>query len=114
MKTLSCWFIGSLVLFFGLPFISLKMESLDGLGFILLLFFVINPLFFAIFGVYSGLKTKKRWYLPLIAVIFNLLGVWVTLDFGNLDFLVYCEYYIVISYVAMAITTIIKRKRKQK
>ena len=110
MKTLCYWLIGFLGLFFGLPFISLKINSLDGLGFMLLLFFIINPLFFVVCGIFSGLKLKKRWYLSLVGILFYLLGVWITLDFGNLDCFIYCGFYIVVSYFSMIITALIKQK----
>ena len=115
MKTFWIFLVSSIGLFFGLPLISYLLPDLDGLGFILLLFFIINPSYCAICGFFTGKSLKQLWHLPIITVILYLIGIWVTLDFANFDFLIYCGFYIVISYILALVTAlIIKQKHKQK
>ena len=101
-------------LMLGGPCLALCFSGLDAMGAIFILFFAVNPIFSAICGVTSGLDIKRLWSLPLITATLFLAGVWIFLDMGELDFLIYCAGYLAIGVAFMLPSAFIKARKQSK
>ena len=104
----------SVLIMFGLPLLSLQLPE-DTCGFlvILLLFFVLYPLWSAFTGIFAATDIKRLWPLPVISALICLLASWVIFEMGESAFLFMALVYLCIGIVFMGITFFILR-RKQK
>lgn len=89
-------------------------KSNAGMAVTLLLFFVIDPVYFIAVGVFAGRNMKELWSLPAIAAILFLLGAWLFFEMGESAFVIYAGVYLVIGMVSMFLSSLISAgKRKQ-
>ena len=110
MKKFITWSILSAFLMIGGPWVALQFPGLDAMGVCFLLFFAINPLFSAVCGAFAGRNISRSWLLPVVVAGLFVAGVWIFLDMGELDFLIYGAGYLLIGSVAMLISALIKRR----
>ncbi len=104
-----------LVVLFFVPFIAVKLtHTHDVMALCLMLFFVVNPIFSMIAGIYSGLEIKRMWYIPLVIAVVFLLSAWIVFEMGETDFMIYAGAYCIISTISMLITYAIKSYKEQK
>ena len=104
MKKLLMWSVSALVLMIGLPFLTVTFAGDSGMAICFLLFFVINPLYIAACGIFSGTRIKKLWPLPIISAVLFLVGVWCFFEIGEIAFLLYFACYLAIGIFAMLIS----------
>ena len=80
-----------------------------GMAISFLLFYGVDALCSLYVGIWSGLRVKERWYLPLVNGAAFLLGVWTGYDWGNPDFYGFAIAYLVVSLLAMMVTVFVVR-----
>ena len=85
----------------------------DGMGALLLLFFVLFPITSVAMGIVGGTKIKTLWYLPLVNAAFYLASSWIFLQLFETAFIGYAAVYAAIGLAAAGITAlIVNRKNK--
>ena len=99
------------VIMFLLPGATVAFAPHDaGMAICFGLFFGLNPLCSLYVGIFSGMKVKQRWYLPMVNAAAFLLGVWTVFDWGNPDFYGFAIAYLAVSLIAMPVTAFVIRK----
>jgi len=105
------WIGITLTVMFILPFAVAKLASeCAGMALCMMLFLVINPLYFIILGFVAGHNIKALWNLPIISAVTFLAGAWLFFDIHELWFITYAAAYLCLGVVAMLITNFFKRK----
>lgn len=105
------WFITSFAMTFLVPWATASMVTgEDVIPVSILLFLIVDPLFFLLVGGFCGVEMKKLWSLPLFSALLFLLGAWTFFAPGALDFVVYAIAYSVVGMGAMVIVWLIKRQ----
>ena len=69
MKKLAYWIALAIFLMIGCPWLTVTFAGVNGMAVCLLLFFVINPLFCVLCGIFAGKQLRRTWLLPFITVI---------------------------------------------
>ena len=101
------------VVLFLLPLIIVNVSSADaGLILCLSLFFIVNPLASIACGIYSGFNIKKMWFVPIIFALVFLASTWMIFAAGELIFVVYSGAYLLVGYIALLATYLIRRIAK--
>ena len=104
----------SVLIMFGLPLLSLQLaEDTGGFLVILLMFFVLYPLWSAFTGIFAATDIKRLWPLPVISALLSLSGSWIFFEMGESAFLFLAIIYLLISIVFMGITYFILRKKQK-
>ena len=80
-----------------------------GMAVCFVLFFVIDPLFSIICGVFASRKPKKLWVCPLMTGILFILGCWLAYEMGEGAFVVYGIGYCAIGAAAMGISVLFSK-----
>lgn len=104
------WLILCGVVMLGMPWVSTIIESTAGMTVILLEFFIAGPLLSLATGIYSGWDIRMLWWLPVANALLYLSGVWLFLEMGELDFLIYTVCYLAIGALAMLATAVLRKK----
>lgn len=100
------WLIGTVVVMVLLPWIAVTFAKSDaGMAVTLLLFFVIDPIYSVVLGVFAGKHIREMWSLPFIAAILFLCGTWIFFEPGEGAFVVYAGVYLVIGMVSMGLSS---------
>lgn len=113
MKTkFSGWLTGSAVVMLLLPWAAVTfVNSNAGMAVTLVLFFVINPVYAMIAGVFAGRNIKGLWSVPVIAAILFLLGAWIFFDMGKGAFAIYAGGYLFIGMASMFLSSWISGRK---
>ncbi len=112
-KPYTKWYLISLAVMWGLPWVSVKFAPADaGMAICLILFYVINPLYSVMIGYIAASGETDVWVLPCASANMFLFGTWIFFDMHEITFIVYALIYIVIGYGTMAVTKIMNRKRE--
>ncbi len=101
MKKTVTMLVISLVLLFVIPLLNVWFGGMNGMAICFLLFFMVNPIFFVLEGIFCSSTVKQHWWLPLASALIYLLSCWVLLDIGETAFLIYAGVYLAISAVCM-------------
>lgn len=91
----------SVILFMICPWLTVLFGGQNGMAICLIQFFVVNPLFFIIEGIFSGFTLKQHWWLPLASAAIYLLSTWILLEMGESAFITYAVLYLLVGAVAM-------------
>ena len=115
-KNLVLWLALSFAVMILLPLLMiLFVDSKDAMPLIYGLFFGLNPVFSAIGGYSAGKNIRQLWWIPLMISEFFLVGAWGFFAMGELMFVVYAVFYLLIGLIAMAMMHFfIKAKRRKK
>ena len=94
----------TLAVMIGSPFLAVTFAPGDaGMAIVFLLFFGGNPLYSLLLGVWSGMDWKRRWFqIPLCAAAF-LAGTWLFFDPGEMAFLYYSAFYLLVGIAGLAL-----------
>lgn len=106
MKLSSSKWIGiTLAVMFILPLIVAKCVPSDCCGMVVcfVLFFIVNPFYSLLIGVYAGRNIKTRWGMPVFSAAVIQLGTWLFFDFYAPEFLKLTGAYMCIGIVSMLI-----------
>ena len=83
----------------------------DGLGVLLLLFFVLFPITSVAMGIVGGTKIKTLWYIPLVNALFYLASSWIFLQLFETAFIAYAAVYAVLGLASAGITALIVNRK---
>lgn len=105
------WLSISIVIMIILPWLTIDYaESDDYKNILFLLFFVINPLYSAVVGIFSGRNLLELWAIPNITALLFLLGSWIFFDRDESNaYLIYSGIYMLISLSSMFVTIYIRK-----
>ncbi len=93
-----------------LPFLAVRLVPSDaGLSVVLLLFFVVNPLYSAVIGVIAGIKGKWEWLWVIVLPLIFTAGTFGVFGDFVLDFLFYTALYTAVCLAAALIAWVIKK-----
>ena len=113
MKSNIRWMIAASLVMLLLPWLVMTFATpSDIMGVVVLLFFIIDPLFSLVTGLYACAQLRKRWYLPLANAVLLLAGAWLFFEFGETDFLIYAGACLVIGTAAMLAGWLVRRLTK--
>lgn len=91
------------------PLLTVTSAGSAGMLLCFILFFVLNPVFSVYIGIWSGKHVRKAWYMPVINAAFFLVSAWLLFDMGELAFVWYALFYLVLGYVVMGVTAFVYR-----
>ncbi len=91
----------SLFLFLVCPWLTVLFAGMNGMAICLILFFVVNPLFFIIEGILCGFKLNREWWLPVVSAVVYLLSTWLLFEMLEMAFIIYAGLYLAVGAVAM-------------
>ena len=91
----------SLFLFLVCPWLTVLFAGMNGMAICLILFFIVNPLFFIVEGILCGFKIKQDWWLPVASAFVYLLSTWLLFAVGEVAFVIYAGLYLAVGAVAM-------------
>ena len=98
--------------------IVLFVDELSGMGLMLILMFLVNPMVSAFLGAWVCREAKKLWWIPLCFGILFMLCYWIALKSVIWDLYVYAVVYWVIGTAALLIgkglASVIDTRRRQK
>jgi len=106
------YIITILLILLVIPFIAINtIKPNDGLGFLLLMFFIINPITSIFIGILSENDIKKFWWMPIaFSTFFPLLYV-ITLKELVMDLYLYSIGYLVLGLVSMTVTYYLNKRK---
>lgn len=98
-----------LAVMLGLPWLAVTFLRGDaGMAACFALFFAVDPLLAVIFGVLAGLR--REWWWPAAMAAAFVLGAWLVFAPGEMAFLLYAGFYLVIGVVVMALTALLRKR----
>ncbi len=103
----------AIVLMIGCPLLTVTLATDAGMAICFLLFFAANPIFSAVCGIVAGKNIKRYWALLLLSPCLFLLGAWLSFDWGEPVFLLYCWVYFVIGMLAMLTRWLMRKLIKE-
>lgn len=104
-----------IVTMFILPLLIVNnIDSLSAMGWILIFFFIINPIISIGLGIYNGLELHKSYFIPLLVFAVFPILYWIILQDVIYELFIYSTGYMIISFIAMLITTVIIKKKTNK
>lgn len=110
-KKLSIIIIIMLSILFILPLIFINLlEPRDGMGVLIILFFIINPISIISINSIIGKDIKKLWWIPIIFSILFLLSYWLILNEIILELIIYAIIYLIIGIICIIIKLYKKNK----
>ena len=109
-NNLLTWLILTAIVMLVFPRLTYTFIKGDtGMAVCFILFFIIDPLFSIICGVFASRNPKKLWACPLMTGILFILGCWMSFEMGEGAFVVYGIGYCAISAAAMGITVLFSK-----
>ncbi len=113
MNKILKWIALSAIVMLLLPLIAVTfVPSKAGMMAMMLMFLIINPIYYIAIGVVSSNDVKRMWVLPVVSSFLFLVGTYMFLDKSISAFLMYALIYFIISMVSMFISVLIKRNKK--
>ncbi len=104
-KKLMFWVAVSAAVMIAFPgLIAAFVKNDAGMAACLLLFFLVNPIYSLVVGVFAGKDSKQLWSLPVISAVFFLSGTWIFIDRGEIAFILYAGVYLVLGLLAMLVS----------
>ncbi len=104
------WLILTAIVMLVFPWLTYTfIKGMTGMFVCFVLFFVIDPLFSIICGVFASRNPKKLWACPLITGILFILGCWLVFEMGEGAFVVYGIGYCAIGAATMGISVLFSK-----
>ncbi len=104
-KTLIGLTLLSTAVLLALPFLSVTLaEAQSGMGFMLLLMFIANPITALVTGAVCGRKIKYFWWFPLAFSVLFLICYWLVLEEIILDLTIYACIYLLLGVLSLLIS----------
>ena len=110
-KKLTAGIVILVLIMIGLPLLTeLFVKGEGGFLVIFLMFYVIDPLWSALAGIFAGTDIRRLWSLPVISAILYLAGTWGIFEMGESAFVLMALVYLLTGVVFMGITYFVLRK----
>lgn len=103
----------SLVVLFFPPLFAVLFAGMNGMAISFILFFAVNPVYFAALGYFCSLAVKMRWYLPLISAAVYILSMVILFDPTEKLWFIYAGLYLFISIAVGATAAIVKKSKRK-
>ena len=104
-------FILAAIIMLLFPYLTITfVKGESGLIVCSVLFFIINPLYSIISGIYAGKYWRRLWLIPIITGLLFILGTWLFYEMGEGAFVVYGALYSIIGAFAMFLSAIVRKK----
>ena len=94
----------------GVPWLAATFASDSGMAVCFLLFFVIDPVFSLVCGIFAGKNIKQLWMLPIIIAGMFLAGVWLFFEMEETAFLLYSIAYLIIGAASMLLSNFLRNR----
>lgn len=109
------FFIAHVILMLVIPFLSVELSTdYCGMGFSVLMFFIVYPFVSAAVGIVSAIDIKYLWWMPIVsAAIFPPLFSWAMSDIMIWDLYFYSIFYALIGYAVIGIFVLIRYTLKK-
>ena len=82
----------------------------ETMGVMMAFFFAINPVSSITVCLFVGKDINKLWWLPISFAIIFLISYWITLQDVIFDLVIYAVIYVLLGFLTMVISWILKRK----
>lgn len=106
------WYFLSFFVMIVLPFLAVHFVSADnGMAICFILFYAINPMYFAMVGLVAGLNGKCMEEIPYFGVILFLLGIIFVIGSTDWSFAYFCICYIIICCLTQYVGIYLKRRK---
>lgn len=100
------WLLAALVVLVILPLMARFIPSQVSALAAMLLFYIANPVFFGFLGFSAGYKLKKRWFMPLAAIVIYTVAVTLTFQVGVKNVAAYIAIYMGVALTAMLLSAV--------
>lgn len=108
-KFLTLFILAAIIMLF-FPYLTITfVKGESGLIVCSVLFFIINPLYAIISGMYAGKYWRRLWLSPIITGLLFILGTWLFYEMGEGAFVVYGALYSIIGAAAMLLSAIVHK-----
>ncbi len=113
MNKILKWTALSAIVMLLFPLIAVTfVPSNAGMMIMMLMFLIINPIYYIVIGVVSSNDVKRMWVLPVVSSVLFLVGTYMFLGKNVSAFLMYALIYFIISMGSMFISDLIKRNKR--
>lgn len=100
------WLIMSVAIMLLLPFLVVTFVAADaGMFVCFIMFFVINPIYSAVLGIFGGKNIKSMWYHPIILAVLFLIGIFIIFETFDIIFVAYAVVYLAIGIAFMLVNS---------
>lgn len=113
MKKLLLALLPSLLMLFFPPLLAVLFAGMNGMAICFILFFAVNPVFFAALGLFCTSAFKTRWYLPILSAAVYVLSMLILFDPRETAWFIYAGLYLFVS-LAVGLTAAVVKKIKSK
>lgn len=104
--------LSAVMMFLPIMLIGLFADNHVVMGFCILDFYIVSPLFSVFIGIFSGRQFKKLWFLPIVAAAFFFAASWIFLTFGDGTFIMYSCCYVAVGEIAAFLSFLVAKSRK--
>ena len=108
MRKLVFWILVSALVMLILPWLAVSFVKGDnGMAVCFILFYLGNPIYSLLAGVYAGKDRKDRkdlWIVPIITAVLFLAGAWSIFDKNETVFVLYALIYLLLGIAAMFVS----------
>ena len=109
MKKLLPALLLSLLVLFVPPLLAVLFAGMSGMAICFILFFAVNPIYFALLGVFALRAFQSRWYLPLLSAAVYILSMSILFTPRETAWLLYAAIYLFVSASVGAIYALVKK-----
>lgn len=111
MKKVVFWILVSALVMLILPWLAVFVNGDNGMAVCFILFYLGNPIYSILAGVYAGKDRKELWIVPVITAVLFLAGAWSIFDKNETVFVLYALIYLLLGIAAMFVSGL-KKKAK--
>ena len=105
MRKLVFWILVSALVMLILPWLAVSFVKGDnGMEVCFILFYLGNPIYSLLAGVYAGKDRKDLWIVPIITAVLFLAGAWSIFDKNETVFVLYALIYLLLGIAAMIVS----------
>lgn len=109
------WLAVTAAVMVGLPWLAVSfVRGEGGFAVCLLLFFGIDPVYCVFMGLWAGEDWRRRWFGPVASPVLFLLGAWLFLAGGEMDFVWYGGIYLLLGLAVMAVKAGVKAQGEKR
>ena len=110
MKKVVFWILVSALVMLILPWLAVSFVKGDnGMVVCFILFYLGNPIYSILAGVYAGKDRKELWIIPVITAVLFLAGAWSIFDKNETVFVLYALIYLLLGIAAMFVSGLKKK-----
>ncbi len=114
-KQIIVWILRSAILMVLYPLMTVNLVPAESaMAMCFLLFYLLAPVFSVAAGIAAGQAIHSMWFLSVFPSFFFVLGTWFCFDMGELHFLVYALFYLLLALTSMLLSGLAYHTRLKK